>query len=444
MEMTNAMLLSSGLSDNMWGEAVLSSRFILNKVPHKKLDKTPYKLWKGYDNLTYLKVWGCLTKRTKKEFGPDFLTTFVVERQDNIDCHFACMYLIDEDPKTYQEALNFVDSIMWKEAIKSELDSLIVNQTWELVDLPKGSKPIKLRTPYEASINLKKNKGDSVFQSKYAKIIEGYCDANWVTDNGEINSTSGYMFLLGEEEAEWIKSLMGDVLLWGTSVPVSIHCDLQATIASARCNRGAVLTLGAIGILIGTTVVLYGTRSKHPRAFVMCPTAQLSEELFCMAKYISNYRQLKTPRDNSCGELELQKSASDVSIGLLIGTPDEISELIEEGSVVLDEINYLVFDELDSMFDLGFGPNIKKILTSVRHCNEKCRSIVVTSTLIKMMHEQRSSLVKSLRCGDAGEIAAMVLEIEEEEAFHLMESPDALKSKLADVVESLRPSTQET
>ncbi|KAL0557059.1 hypothetical protein IC582_005577 [Cucumis melo] len=188
----------------------------------------------------------------------------------------------------------------------------------------------------------------------------------------------------------------------------------------------------------------YGTRSKHPRAFVMCPTAQLSEELFCMAKYISNYRQLKTPRDNSCGELELQKSASDVSIGLLIGTPDEISELIEEGSVVLDEINYLVFDELDSMFDLGFGPNIKKILTSVRHCNEKCRSIVVTSTLIKMMHEQRSSLVKSLRCGDAGEIAAMVLEIEEEEAFHLMESPDALKSKLADVVESLRPSTQET
>lgn len=65
-----------------------------------------------------------------------------------------------------------------------------------------------------------------------------------------------------------------------------------------------------------------------------------------MAKYISNYRQLKTPRDNSCGELELQKSASDVSIGLLIGTPDEISELIEEGSVVLDEINYLVCGEI--------------------------------------------------------------------------------------------------
>ena len=34
---------------------------------------------------------------------------------------------------------------MWKEAIKSELDSLTMNQTWELVDLPKGSKPIKCK-----------------------------------------------------------------------------------------------------------------------------------------------------------------------------------------------------------------------------------------------------------------------------------------------------------
>ena len=39
---------------------------------------------------------------------------------------------------------------------------------------------------------------------------------------------------LVEEEAEWIKSLMGDVLLWGTSVPVSIHCDLQATIGIVK------------------------------------------------------------------------------------------------------------------------------------------------------------------------------------------------------------------
>jgi len=41
----------------------LTACFILNRVPHKKLDLTPYELWKGYaPNLKYLKVWGCFAK----------------------------------------------------------------------------------------------------------------------------------------------------------------------------------------------------------------------------------------------------------------------------------------------------------------------------------------------------------------------------------------------
>ena len=62
-EMMNAMLLSSGLPQNMWGEAILSSNYLLNRVPRKKQDKTPYELWKGRrPSYKYLKVWGCLAK----------------------------------------------------------------------------------------------------------------------------------------------------------------------------------------------------------------------------------------------------------------------------------------------------------------------------------------------------------------------------------------------
>ena len=46
-EMMNAMLNSSGLSQNMWGEAILSANNLLNRIPRKKVDKTPYELWKG-------------------------------------------------------------------------------------------------------------------------------------------------------------------------------------------------------------------------------------------------------------------------------------------------------------------------------------------------------------------------------------------------------------
>ena len=64
-EMMNAMLISSGATQNLWGEALLSANHILNKLLHKKLDKTPYELWKGTKpSYKFLKVWGCLAKAT--------------------------------------------------------------------------------------------------------------------------------------------------------------------------------------------------------------------------------------------------------------------------------------------------------------------------------------------------------------------------------------------
>ena len=62
-ETMNALLNSSGLPQNLWGEAVLTTNFILNRVPHRKTQQTPYEKWKGrMPNLNYLKVWGCLAK----------------------------------------------------------------------------------------------------------------------------------------------------------------------------------------------------------------------------------------------------------------------------------------------------------------------------------------------------------------------------------------------
>lgn len=62
-EMMNAMLGESGLAQNMWGEALLTANYILNKIPHKVTGKTPYELWKGnVPSYKYLKVWGCLAK----------------------------------------------------------------------------------------------------------------------------------------------------------------------------------------------------------------------------------------------------------------------------------------------------------------------------------------------------------------------------------------------
>ncbi|KAK4382223.1 hypothetical protein Sango_2893200 [Sesamum angolense] len=49
---------------------------------------------------------------------------------------------LDNDPKTYGEAMSDIDSDKWLETKKSQMDSIRSNQVWTLVDPPKGVKPI--------------------------------------------------------------------------------------------------------------------------------------------------------------------------------------------------------------------------------------------------------------------------------------------------------------
>ena len=60
-------------------------------------------------------------QRTVKYFGDDFI-----------------VYLVDDTPKTIDEAYSSQDADYWKEAVRSEMDSIMMNGTWEIVDRPYG------------------------------------------------------------------------------------------------------------------------------------------------------------------------------------------------------------------------------------------------------------------------------------------------------------------
>jgi hypothetical protein len=52
------------------------------------------------------------------------------------------IYLVDDISKTIEEAYSSLDADLWKEAVQSEMDSIISNGTWEVVDRPYGCKPM--------------------------------------------------------------------------------------------------------------------------------------------------------------------------------------------------------------------------------------------------------------------------------------------------------------
>ena len=62
-DMIDSMLNSSELPHNLWGEALLTANFILNRIPFKNSNKSSYELWKGrIPSYKMIKVWGCLAK----------------------------------------------------------------------------------------------------------------------------------------------------------------------------------------------------------------------------------------------------------------------------------------------------------------------------------------------------------------------------------------------
>ena len=55
--MINAMLSNSSLTTGYWGEALLTACYILNRIPIKKNNITPYELWKNKKpNLSYFRT----------------------------------------------------------------------------------------------------------------------------------------------------------------------------------------------------------------------------------------------------------------------------------------------------------------------------------------------------------------------------------------------------
>ncbi|KAL0411477.1 UNVERIFIED_CONTAM: hypothetical protein Slati_3737400 [Sesamum latifolium] len=49
---------------------------------------------------------------------------------------------LNNDPRTYGEAMSDIDSDKWLEAMRFEMDSMGSNQVWTLVDPPKGVRPV--------------------------------------------------------------------------------------------------------------------------------------------------------------------------------------------------------------------------------------------------------------------------------------------------------------
>jgi superfamily II DNA/RNA helicase len=127
----------------------------------------------------------------------------------------------------------------------------------------------------------------------------------------------------------------------------------------APTGSGKTLAFG-----IGAVARLSGkpSRPKHPRVLVLTPTRELA------AQVATELRALATPRnlrvDTFYGGVGYgpQLKALSRGVDVAVACPGRLGDLIERGSIRLDAVEIVVIDEADRMADMGFLPDVRRLL----------------------------------------------------------------------------------
>ncbi|XP_042614962.1 putative ATP-dependent RNA helicase an3 isoform X1 [Cyprinus carpio] len=106
----------------------------------------------------------------------------------------------------------------------------------------------------------------------------------------------------------------------------------------------------------------YGRRKQYPISLILAPTRELALQIYEEARKVA-YRSHVRP----CvvyGGADIGQQIRDLERGchLLVATPGRLVDMMERGKIGLDYCNYLVLDEADRMLDMGFEPQIRRIV----------------------------------------------------------------------------------
>ncbi|PPJ24437.1 ATP-dependent RNA helicase [Nocardia nova] len=142
-------------------------------------------------------------------------------------------------------------------------------------------------------------------------------------------------------------------------------------IGQARTGMGKTFGFGVpllhrISTADSGTTALDGT----PRALVIVPTRELciqvTQDLENAGKYLSNQQgRLRVTSIYGGRPYDAQIAALREGVDVVVGTPGRLLDLAEQQHLILGKVGVLVLDEADEMLDLGFLPDIERILSMV-------------------------------------------------------------------------------
>jgi superfamily II DNA/RNA helicase len=102
-----------------------------------------------------------------------------------------------------------------------------------------------------------------------------------------------------------------------------------------------------------------------PQALVVVPTRELCVQVSRDLAAAGSKRGVRVQAIYGGRAFEPQVSALQSGVEIVVGTPGRLLDLAQQGHLILGKVRVLVLDEADEMLDLGFLPDIERILAMV-------------------------------------------------------------------------------
>jgi ATP-dependent RNA helicase RhlB len=116
------------------------------------------------------------------------------------------------------------------------------------------------------------------------------------------------------------------------------------------------------------------------KALIMAPTRELAVQIEEEAKMLGKYLPLKTGCFyGGVGYAHQEKLLRDKA-SILVGTPGRVLDLNKTGKMNLADIAFLIIDEADRMFDMGFYPDLRKLIKVVPSADRR-QTMLFSATL---------------------------------------------------------------
>jgi len=119
-------------------------------------------------------------------------------------------------------------------------------------------------------------------------------------------------------------------------------------------------------------------KSHNPQALVLVPTRELAVQVRDEMVKLGQTRSVSVVA--VYGGKPIRKQTLDLKHGarVVVGTPGRVLDHLGRGTLMLGDLKFVVLDEADRMLDIGFRPDIERIL---KHCPRSRQTLLLSATI---------------------------------------------------------------